>query len=129
MNRCLQETDILEWMTKGKTNLTTPIKEPPPNNCRPITFLLMMWKVLSGKIWEEIYYLLISHGLFTEEQKGGHKGSRQTGDLLYTDQLILKESKTRRKNLAMVWIDNKKSFDRVLQSWIIHCFKMYKTNS
>ena len=32
----------------------------------------------------------------------------------------------RQKNLAMVWIDYKKIYDMVPQSWIIHCLKMYK---
>ena len=37
------------------------------------------------------------------------------------------DSKTRRKNLAMVWIYcKKKVFDMVPQSWIIDCLKMYK---
>ena len=39
------------------------------------------------------------------------------------NQHILNESETRRKNLATVWIDNKKAYDMVPQSWII---KMYK---
>ena len=26
----------------------------------------------------------------------------------------------------MAWIDNKKAYDMVLQSWILHCLKMYK---
>ena len=43
-----------------------------------------------------------------------------------TYQHIFNESKTRRKNLAMAWIDNKKAYDMVPQSWIINCFKMYK---
>ena len=30
------------------------------------------------------------------------------------------------KNLAMAWIDYKKSYDMVPQSWIINCLKMYK---
>ena len=30
------------------------------------------------------------------------------------------------KNQAMAWIDNKKAYDMVPQSWIIHCLKMYK---
>ena len=30
------------------------------------------------------------------------------------------------KNLAMAWIDYKKVYDMVLQSWIINCLKMYK---
>ena len=44
----------------------------------------------------------------------------------YIDQHILNESKIRLKNLAMAWIDYKKAYDMVLQSWIIHCLKMYK---
>ena len=64
-----------------------------------------MWKIL---IKEEIHNLLISHELFPEEQKGCHKGARGTGDLLYIDQLIPKESKTRRKNVAIAWINYKK---------------------
>ena len=43
-----------------------------------------------------IFFLLTSHGLFPEERKGCHKGSRGIGELLYTDQHILNESKTRR---------------------------------
>ena len=60
--------------------------------------------------------------LFPEEKKGCRKGSRGTAELLY----ILHESKTRRKNLAMVWIDYKMAHDMVLKSWIINCLKMYK---
>ena len=41
---------------------------------------------------------------------------------------ILKESKTRRKNVAMAWIDPKKAYDMLLQSWIIDYLKMYKTS-
>ena len=65
---------------------------------------------------EEIYYSLTSRGWFPEEQKGCRKESRGTTELLYLDQLILNESKTRRRNLAMSWIDNKKAYDMVPQS-------------
>ena len=65
----------------------------------------MMWKILTAQIKEEIYYSLTNHGLFPEEQKGCHKESRGTGEFLYIDQHILNESKTRRKNLSMAWID------------------------
>ena len=52
--------------------------------------------------------------------------SRGTAELLYVYHQILNESKNRRKNLAMVWIDYKKADDMVPQSWIINCLKMYK---
>ena len=61
-----------------------------------------------------------------KKQKGCRKGSRGTAELLYVDQHILNESKTRWKNLAMAWIDYKKAYDMVPQNWIINCLKMYK---
>ena len=115
-------------MTKGKSTLIQkdPNKGTAPNNYRPITCLPMMWKILTAQIREKIYYSLTSRGLFPDEQKGYRKRSRSTAELLYIDQHILNESKTRRKNLAMAWMDYKKAYDMVPQSWIIHCLKMYK---
>ena len=86
----------------------------------------MMWKILTVQIREEIYYSIISRGLFPNEQKGCRKGSRGTAELLYIDKHVLNESKNRRKNLAMAWIDYKKAYDMVPQSWIINCLKIYK---
>ena len=85
-----------------------------------------MWKILTAQIGEKTYYSLTSRGLFPGEQKGCPKGSRDTAELLYIDQHILNESKTSRKNLAMVWIHYKKAYDMVPQSWILHCLKMFK---
>ena len=80
MNRCLQDAQVPDWMTKGKTTLIQkdPSKGTAPNNYRPITYLPMMWKILTAQIREEIYYSLISRGLFPNEQKGCRKGSRGT---------------------------------------------------
>ena len=41
-----------------------------PNNYRPITCLLMMWKILTAQMREKIYYSVTSRGLFPDEQKG-----------------------------------------------------------
>ena len=71
----------------------------------------MTWKILTAQIREEIYYSLTSRGLFLEEQKGCRKGFRGTPELLY---------------IAMPWIDYKKAYNMVPQSWIINCLKMYK---
>ena len=86
----------------------------------------MMWKILTAQIMEKIYYSLTSRGLFPDEQKGCCKGSRGTAELLYIDQQILNESKTRKKNLAMAWIDYKKAYDMLPKNWILYCLKMYK---
>ena len=83
-------------------------------------------KILTVQIREEIYDSLMSCGFFPEDQKGCLKWTRGRGELLYIDQHILKESKMRWKNLAMVWINYKKVYDIVAQSGIIDCLKMYK---
>ena len=70
--------------------------------------------------------LLTRHGLFPHEQIGYHKGSKGTGELVCIDQHILNESKRRRKNLVMSWIDNKKAYDILPPNWIINCLQIYK---
>ena len=74
-----------------------------------------MWKILMAQIKEEIYFSFISHELFPKEQKGCHKETRGTGELLYIGQHILNKRKMRWKNLTMAWIDDKKAYDMV---WI-----------
>ena len=84
-----------------------------------------MWKIQTAQI-KEIYYSLISRGLFHEEQKGCHKETRGTGELLYIDQYIPMESKMSQKNLANAWIDYRKAYDMAVKKWIIDILKQYK---
>ena len=115
MSRWLQVAQVPDRMTKGKTTLIQkdPSKGTAPYNYRLITCLSMMWKIQKAQIRENIYYSLTSHRLFPDEQKGCCKGSRGTAEFLYIDQHILNESKTRRKNLAMAWINYKMACDMV----------------
>ena len=128
MNKCIQKTEIPEWMTKGKSTLIQkdPRKGTAPTNYRTIMSLPLMWKILTAQIREQIYYSSINPGIFPDEQKGCHKRTRGTEEVLYKDQYILNKSKTRWKNLAMAWIKHKKLMIWSPQSWIQHCLKMYK---
>ena len=78
-----------------------------------------MWKLLTGVIADQIHAHLDQEKLLPEEQKGCRKGSRGTNDLVYIDRAVIKEVKSRNKNLAMAWIDYKKAYDTVPHSWII----------
>ena len=98
-------------MTKGRITL---IQKDPNKGTAP------------AQIREEIYHSLTSCGLFSDEQKRCCKVSRGTEELLYIDQHILNERKTRQKNLAMALIDFKKAYDMVPRSWIINSLKMHK---
>ena len=63
--------------------------------------------------------------MLPEEEKGSRKGSRGTNDLLYIDRAVIKEVKSRNKNLAMAWIDYKKADDMVPHSWITECLDLF----
>ena len=56
------------------------------------------------------YTHLDQEKLLPEEQKGCRKGSGGTNDLLYIDRAVIKGGKSRNKNLAMDWIDCKKTY-------------------
>ena len=77
-----------------------------------------MWKLLSGVIADQIYGHLDQQKLLPEEQKGCRKRSKGTNDLLYIDKAVIREVKSRKKNLAKAWIDYKKAYDIVPHSWI-----------
>ena len=81
--------------------------------------------LLTGVIADQIYTNLDQEKLLPEEQKGCRKGSRGTNDLLYIDKVVIKEVKSRNKNLAMALIDYKKAYDMVPHSWIIECLDLF----
>ena len=58
MNRCLDEENILIWLTKGKIILIQEDSQKGTilSNYRPITCLPMMCNIIRAHIREEIYY-------------------------------------------------------------------------
>ena len=60
-----------------------------------------MWKLLSGVIADQLYGHLDQQKLLPEEQKGCRKRSRGTNDLLYIDRTVIREVKSKKKNLAV----------------------------
>ena len=117
-----------EWMTKGRTVLIQKDsrKGNTPSNYRPITCLPIMWKLLTSVISEAIYQHLDSNEMMPWEQKGCGRGSRGTKDQLCIDKGVMKDSKKRKTNLAMAWIDYKKAYDMVPHSWIIETLKFLR---
>ena len=84
-----------------------------------------MWKLLTGVIANQIYAHLDQEKLLPGEQKACRKCSRGTNDLLYFDRAVIKEVKSRNKNLPMPWIDYKKAYDMVPHLWIIECLDLF----
>ena len=102
-------------MTEQKTILIPKdphLKGTPPTNYKLKACRSMMWKMLTVQIRDKTYWM-ISRGIYPDEQKECRKRTRGTEELLYKDQNIHNEYKTRRKNLAMAWIVYKKVYDIV----------------
>ena len=85
------------WLTRGRTSLLQKDKSKGnlASNYRPITYLPLMWKLVIGVITDQIYAHLDQEKLLPEEQKRWRNGSRGTNNLLYIDQAVVKEVKSR----------------------------------
>ena len=68
----LEKANIPKWMTKRKTQKYSQ-KETVPSKYRPITYLSMMWKILTALIREEIYYSQVSPELSRKNRKRCYK--------------------------------------------------------
>ena len=120
------ERPLPDSMTFGKTVLwqNDLAKGSAADNCRPISCLPFLWKVMSGILAEKMYNHLERENALTSEQKGCQKGSRGTKDQLLIDKMVLRHCKRRHTNLAMGWIDYKKAYDMIPHSWISVCFEI-----
>ena len=127
LKECLDSGFVPSWLTTGRTSLLQKdnSKGNLASNYRPITCLLLIWKLLTGVIADQMYAHLDQKKLLPEEQKGCRKGSRGTNNLLYIDRAVIKEVKSRNKNLAMAWIDYKKVY-MVPHSWIVECLDLFR---
>ena len=126
LKECLDRGFVPSWLTGGRASLLQKDKSKGnvASNYRPIFCLPLMWKLLTGVIADQIYAHLDQEKLLPEEQKGCRKGSRGTNYLLCIDRAVIKEVKSRNKNLAMAWIDSKKAYI-VPHSWIIECLDLF----
>ena len=72
-------------MTKGRTMLMQKDKEKgkAASNYRPITYLPLVWKLLTGVIAEEIYGFLDTKLLLPQVQNACRRKSREMIDLLF----------------------------------------------
>ena len=112
LKECLDIGFEPSWLTIGRTALLQKDKSKGniASNYRSITSLSLLWKLLSAVIVNQISGHLDQQKLLPEEQKGCSKRSRGTNTLLYIDREVIREVKSRKKNLAMAWIDYKEAY-------------------
>ena len=104
------ERPLSAWMTFGKTVLCHKdlAEGSAVDNYRPISCLLLMWKLITGILAEKMCSHLEKENVPPSEQKVCHKGSHRTKDQLLIDRMVSIDCKRRHTNLAKAWIDIKK---------------------
>ena len=110
-----RERPVPVWMTFGKTVLCQkdPAKGSAVDNYRPVSYLPLMWKLMTGMLAEKMHSRLERENVLPSEQKGCRKGSRGTKDQQFIYKTVLQDCKRRQTNLAMAWIDYKEAYDMV----------------
>ena len=126
---CINNHQAPEWMSTGRTALIHKDKSKGnvASNYRQITCLPIMWNLLTGIISERLYSYLEETNTIPHQQKGCRKKCRVTKDQLLIDKMVMMNSKKRKTNLSMAWMDYKKAFDRIPHSWLIECLEIYGT--
>ena len=127
LQHCINNHQAPEWMTTGRTALVQKDKSKGnvASNYRPITCLPIMWKLLTGIISERLYNYLEETKTIPHQQKGCRRKCRGTKGQLVIDKMVMMNSKRRKTNLSMAWIDYKKAFNMILHSWLIECLEIY----
>ena len=110
LDRCLQENNLPKWMVTEKTFLCIKKiqKGNLVSNVRPITFLHLIWKLLTGILTEELCQHLGKTNSLPWEQKGCRKECPGTKDQLLIDKMIVKDCKRQVTSLVVAWIDYRK---------------------
>ena len=80
MNKCLEEINILEWVTKRKTTLNQKDTQKGTNNInyRPKICFLMVQKIQTAQLREEIHYCENSVPQKSERMPQGNKRNRRS---------------------------------------------------
>ena len=116
-----------DWLTYGRTVLCQKVrtKGNAVENCRPISCLRLMWKLLAVIISEHLYRFLEEENILPEEQKGCERSNRGTKDQVLLYKAVLRDCKRRSTNLAMAWIDYRKEHDMIPHNWISEYLEVF----
>ena len=122
LNKILNGNEQLaDWLTYERTVLCQKdrTKGNAVNNYQSISYLTLLWKLLTGIFSEHLYSFLEEEKILPEEKKGCKRKSRGSKDQILLGKAVLRNCKRRSTNLAMAWIDYRKAYDMISQhSWI-----------
>ena len=121
---------LSDWLLTVQTMLIAKNNETKdPQNYRPIAINSSTYKLYTSLITDFVMQHCTQNDIITEEQAAGKIGGWGTTDQLFTNKMIYDEIINNRRNLAVVWLDYKKSFDSVPHSWILESLSLAKVPS
>ena len=107
LQNCIPKDEVPDWMTSGWAVLLLKdrSKGNKVSNYRPITCVLLLWKLLTGIVGDEIYLHLEDNDLLLEEWKYCHRSSRGAKGQLLIYKKVVKNCWRKKVELSFVWID------------------------
>ena len=126
LESCITKSKVPDWMKTSRTVLLLKGKSKvnKMSNYRAISCLLLMCKLLTGIVADEIYNHLDKNDLLPERQKDCSRNSRSTKDQLLIDKTVMKNCRRRKVGLSMVRIGYRKAYDMGRHSWIKKSMEM-----
>ena len=111
---------LADWLTYERTVLCQKdrTKGNAVDNYQSISYLTLLWKLLTGIFSEHLYSFLEEEKILPEEKKGCKRKSRRSKDQILLGKAVLRDCKRRSTNLAMASIDYQKAYDMISNSWI-----------
>ena len=99
MNECIEVGDVPGWLVEGRTILVMKDSEKGTEvgNYRPVAYLSLIWKLLTGIINDETYDHLEENRLLPQEQKESRRKCQGRKDQLVTYICILQNWRKRRQ--------------------------------
>jgi hypothetical protein len=118
-----------EFLAHGITYLKPKDSDTKnPSKYRPITCLPTIYKIMTSCIKVIIYDHCQKLNILNEEQKGCVKECFGCKEQLIIDTVIMEQARKNNRNIYTAFIDYKKAYDSVPQSWLIKILKIYKIN-
>ena len=114
---------IPEWWPSGRTVLLPKMKNlSDEKNYRPITCLNTSYKILTGLVAKYMREHALVNEIWDEGKLGAVEGVLGMVDQQIIDRCIMEEVKQHHRNLAVVFYDYKKAYDKIHHDWMIRVY-------
>lgn len=96
------------------------------DNYRQISYLSLIWKLLSGGN-SDLYKFLDKNDMLLTEEISCRRRCRSAKDQLLIEKMVIQNFKRRSKNLEMTWIDYCNAYDIFPLKWITEYLDLFGT--